>query len=79
MKFYAILAVIAAVQAIRIKESGSDSTDPQEKLVEVAKRLDVELTPDMLTQQSTEEATAAVVEAALAAGKTEEDVEAAIK
>ena len=77
MKFYALLAVVAAVQAIRIRES--DSTDPQEKLVEVAKRLDVELTPEMLTQQSTEEATAAVVEAALAAGKTEDDVEAAIK
>ena len=72
MKFSAIIVALVAVNGIKIK-SRDDST---QQLIALAGKLGMETTPDMFDGQSPEDATNAIIGAALESGKTQADIEA---
>ncbi len=71
MKFSAIIVALVAVNAIKIT-TRDDSTA---QLVALAGKLGMETTPDMFDGQSPEDATNAIIGAALESGKSQEDIE----
>ena len=74
MKFTAILVALVAVSAIKIKSR--DEANAQ--LIALAGKLGMETTPDMFDGQSPEDATNAIIGAALESGKSQSDIEAAM-
>merc|ERR1719223_788409 len=102
MKFATIFAIIAAVEAIKIKskhpcellEANGDDVDTSlavqlesqvsvgepdvEQFKALAEKLDIELTPELLSLGSNEEISNALVEIALGMGKTEADITSAM-
>ena len=83
MKFSTILLFIGTVAAIRvsshIKAEGDAITDDQVKQFKsLSEKLGLDMTEDMMTGQSPEDVSNAIIGAALESGKTQEEVEAAM-
>ena len=79
MKFFALFALLASVNAIRFAVDGSDMRPAQFKMVSnMAADLGVELTPELMQLKSNEEISNKIIEMAMEAGKTEEEISAAL-
>ena len=83
MKFSTILLFIGTVATIRVSShsqaEGDAITDDQVKQFKsLSEKLGLDMTEDMMTGQSPEDVSNAIIGAALESGKTQEEVEAAM-
>ena len=83
MKFSTVLLLVASASAITIKsknsEEGSSLTDDQVKQFKaLSDKLGLDMSDDMMVGQSAEDVSNAIIGAALEAGKSQEEVEAAM-
>ena len=69
-----IIALFATAQAIKIKEDD----DATKQLIGLGQKLGLETTADMFEGQSPEDVSNAIIGAALEAGKSQEEIEAAM-
>ena len=84
MKFTAILLFVAAISAVKLtthsKElEGEPVTDAQvQQFKALSQKLGLDMTEDMMTGQTPEDVSNAIIGAALENGKSQEEVEAAM-
>ena len=83
MKFFSLSAIIAVASAISVKglykEDGSDMPKRQYAMIKnMADDLGVPLVPELLQLKTNEEISGAIVEMALAMGKSEKEISAAL-
>ena len=79
MKFSAVLLIIASVSAIAIKQEDATVTTAQvAQFKALSQKLGLDMSDDMISGQSSEDVTNAIVGAALESGKSQKDIEAAM-
>ena len=86
MKAQFLLVAIAAVSAITIKnksveeesESAPISDEQVQQFKALSEKLGLEMSDDMMVDQSAEDVSNAIIGAALESGKTQEEIEAAM-
>ena len=81
MKFSTILLFVGTISAIRVTShaEGDAITDDQVKqFKQLSEKLGLDMTEDMMTGQSPEDVSNAIIGAALESGKSQDEVEAAM-
>ena len=82
MKVSTILLLVASVSAIAIKQKNSEegnlSDDQIKQFKALSDKLGLDMSDDMMVGQSSEDVSNAIIGAALEAGKSQEDIEAAM-
>ena len=81
MKFSAVLLIVASVSAIAIKQKNSEAAISDDQVAQfkaLSEKLGLDMSDDMMVGQSSEDVSNAIVGAALEAGKSQEEIEAAM-
>ena len=77
MKFFAVALLVVAAQAITLR-SLDDAEDKQAQMKAFGEKLNIDIPEDVLALENNADISAALVETATNAGKTEEEISAAL-